>query len=119
MIRGKRIEIFGIIASGKTTLADLLADSLDSGLAKEKFAQNPFFQLFYKSPETYGREKDICFLAQHVGEVKVVFGHEWTICDYAIFQDLAYATQRNDVEHMAYMTAMYRHLTRTSGHPSS
>jgi deoxyadenosine/deoxycytidine kinase len=117
MIDSKRIEIFGIIASGKTTLTELLAEAMDCRVSREKFAENPFFKLFYKSPEMYAYEKNVCFLAQHVGEVKAVDGRPWTICDYATFQDLAYASLRKDEEHLAYMNAMFRHLTREIGAP--
>ncbi|HRP37690.1 MAG TPA: deoxynucleoside kinase, partial [Candidatus Dojkabacteria bacterium] len=45
----QRIEICGGIASGKTTLANLLA-RLDIEPILENFQTNPFWQAFYNDP---------------------------------------------------------------------
>ncbi len=104
-----RVEICGGIASGKTTLARLLADDEGGALVLEDFRRNPFWQRFYQRPDLYAKEKNLCFLAQHTGEIKAVQA-AIVFCDYAVVQDLAYAQLTRDVEHVFVMRQVYEHL---------
>lgn len=103
-----RIEICGGIAAGKTTLATKLA--LRGFIPSyEDFRQNPFWKKFYSNPALYVREKNVCFLAQHVGSIKDQLTKN-IVCDYAVFQDLSYANLICDREHRTMMRGLYRHL---------
>ena len=104
-----RIEICGGIASGKTTLAKLLAERLNGGVVLEDFRRNPFWQRFYQAPTRFVREKNVCFLAQHAGDIKAADG-TLAVCDYAVVQDLAYARLVGEAEHMAVMEHLHAHL---------
>lgn len=106
----KRIEICGGIASGKTTLAHLLADGTDYGLVLENFRANPFWSRFYQKPELFMVEKNICFLAQHTGEIKSHISQELLVCDYAVFQDVAYASLCKENGHLDVMRKLFDYL---------
>lgn len=104
-----RIEIAGGIAAGKTTLARLLGE-VDSRITvvEERYADNPFWTRIAKEPSFFVREKNASFLAQHVGEIKSASGP--VVCDFAVFQDLAYASLQGDPVHLAAMRALYDDL---------
>jgi deoxyadenosine/deoxycytidine kinase len=86
-----RIEICGGIASGKTTLAQLLA-RLEFVPTLEDFQGNPFWQAFYADPAANAFETEISFLLQHYHDVKAALkaGHPF-VCDFSPYLDLAYA----------------------------
>jgi deoxyadenosine/deoxycytidine kinase len=104
-----RIEICGGIATGKTTLAKRLARDTNFSLVLEDFKANPFWQRFYADREKFVREKNVVFFAQHFGEIKAATSAQ-VICDYALLQDLAYASQCLFEDHFDIMTRVWRHL---------
>lgn len=116
MLPGSRVEICGGIASGKTTLARLLASDFDT-LVEEDFKANPFWNHFSRDRKLFQHEKDVCFIAQHTGQVKP-WKDKSVVCDYAVFQDLAYATISHDSEHTRIMGALYKHLYGALGPPT-
>ena len=81
-----RIEIAGVIATGKTTLAHLVEPQ---NTIFEDFKNNTFLSAFYEDPVKYAFETEFFFLFQHYHQIKksdsVV-----KICDFALVQDLAY-----------------------------
>ena len=87
-----RIEICGGIASGKTTLARLLARAGFSAVC-EAFSRNPFLEEFYKYPERYAFETEVCFVAQHLHQIKRAArpNRALIVCDYAATLDLSFA----------------------------
>jgi deoxyadenosine/deoxycytidine kinase len=106
-----RVEICGGIAVGKTTLAKSLALVYpEVDLVLENFTANPFWEKFYNDPARYVVEKNICFLAQHTGDIKSVSPEKVLICDYAVFQDLAYADLLKNEDHSSAMRKLYSHL---------
>lgn len=111
MMTGARLEICGGIATGKTTLAHRLAPAWGGTLVLEDFQRNPFWERFYRQPQRYAHEKNVCFLAQHLGELKDHLDQPVTVCDYAAAQDLAYAALDPDPAHPGVMQALYRHLS--------
>ena len=113
-----RIEICGGIASGKTTLAKLLARGTEWTLVRENFRRNPFWAKFYADPVTFMREKNISFLPLHTGAIKSYSGKRAMVCDYAVFQDLAYARLSRSREHFTTMSAVYRDLYASVGPPT-
>jgi deoxyadenosine/deoxycytidine kinase len=108
----KRIEICGGIASGKTTIAKLLAQNLGAELVLEDFRNNPFWERFYKNPELFEYEKNIYFLAQHSAEIKLSAQNNIVVCDYALIQDLAYSSLSTDPTHFTIMKILYEHLQK-------
>lgn len=115
---GVRIEICGGIASGKTTLAHALVTSTAQHLVLEDFHANPFWSRFHELPDLFALEKNVCFLAQHTGEIKAAGDHALVICDYGVFQDLAYARLQQASDHLRVMKMLYEHLYRPLPPPS-
>ena len=86
-----KIEICGGIASGKTTLANLLASS-GIRVVLEDFTNNPFWQAFYADPIGTAFETEITFLLQHYHQIKVTSEREKCFaCDFSLLLDHAYA----------------------------
>jgi deoxyadenosine/deoxycytidine kinase len=88
---GRRIEICGGIASGKTTLAELLREH---GIAAvlERFDENPFWPLFCAEPRRYAFEAEVTFLLQHYSQMRDAHDlHEIFAYDSSLVQDMAYA----------------------------
>jgi deoxyadenosine/deoxycytidine kinase len=87
----RRVEIAGGIASGKTTLARLLATA---GLTPvhEQFRKNPFFEAFYRDPTGTAFETEITFLLQHYHLQKEAISRKRSFCtDFSLLLDHAYA----------------------------
>jgi deoxyadenosine/deoxycytidine kinase len=101
-----RIEICGGIGSGKSTLANILTPKP----VLEKFSSNPFWKMYYANPERWVEEKNFTFLVQHVGSIKEADDSDLVVCDYAVAQDLAYASLVTRPNHFALMRALYAHL---------
>ena len=63
-------------------------------------------------------EKDVFFLAQHTGKIKAHLDKKLIVCDYAVVQDLGYATLSKSESHLAVMTLLYDHLYGRLPEPS-
>ncbi len=86
-----RIEICGGIASGKTTLARLLARNNITPIL-ERFRDNPFYEAFYRDPVAHAFETEITFLLLHYHQIKIVSQKKKRICcDFSLVLDHAYA----------------------------
>lgn len=89
--RMKRIEICGGIASGKTTLAQLL-ESKQFVASFEDFRSNPFWKIFYEDPGRYSFETEVTFLLQHYNQIKQsIQSSQRAVLDTSLVLDLAYA----------------------------
>ena len=90
---GRRIEVCGGIASGKTTLVSALAGRDIPGFVPvfEDFQSNPFYQKFYSDPVKYAFETEVVFLMQHYSQLKDTVGLRCVVADYSLSLDLAYA----------------------------
>ncbi|MCW5658869.1 MAG: deoxynucleoside kinase [Burkholderiaceae bacterium] len=103
-----RIEICGGIASGKTTLANLLQPMP----VREHFKDNPFWHAFYADPASWFEEKNISFLIQHTAAIKGAAHQPLVVCDFAVVQDLAYAALSGDSQHLQVMRVLFDHMYR-------
>ena len=89
--RSIRIEIAGGIASGKTSLARVLAHAGIRAI-HEDFKRNPFYIAFYEDPAAYAFETEITFLLQHYHAQKRYSKRWQSYCsDYSLILDAAYA----------------------------
>lgn len=87
----KRIEICGGIAAGKTTLTQALGAT---GLTTtcEEFSAVPFWKDFYEDPVRFAFETELGFLLQHYNQLKRgISSSLWTVYDFSLIQDGAYA----------------------------
>ncbi len=90
-MRSGRIEVCGGIASGKTTLAQLLVRSDVPGVF-ENFETNPFWKLFYAEPMRYAFETEVTFLLQHYSQLRdAEVQFDEFVFDSSFVQDAAYA----------------------------
>jgi len=96
MLKYRYVAIEGIIGAGKTTLAKLLGEEINSRLLLEEFADNPFLEKFYKEPQRYAFSVEMSFLADRYHKIKKFFDspdlfQPTVISDYAPFKSLIFA----------------------------
>ncbi len=93
MIAGKKnfyIAVAGIMGSGKTTAARLLAKKFGSCLLEEKADENIFLPLFYKDPKRWALSTQLFFLAEKAKQLRAVknlLTHTGVVHDSPIHQD--------------------------------
>lgn len=105
-----RIEVCGGIASGKTTLTQLLSQ-LEIPSVFESFQSNPFWKAFYADPIGTAFETEITFLLQHYHEIKTAAKQNKPFtCDFSPLLDLAYAKVTLDDRKREAFTAVYREI---------
>ena len=119
--RSARIEFCGNIGAGKSTVARLLAGHCRLPLIEEHYEQVPFWKEFYSSPPTYAFEKNISFLLFHSNAIRTAaanFDERPLICDFALFQDLAYAALAGSTQDYQATLAVHDRLVVRVGPPS-
>lgn len=119
--RSSRIEFCGNIGTGKSTVARLLAGHCALPLVEEHYEQVPFWKEFYSSPPTYSFEKNISFLLFHSNAVRAAtenFSERPLICDFALFQDLAYAALAGSPQDYRATVGVHDRLVARVGPPS-
>lgn len=95
-LKVKRIVVEGVIGSGKTTLAKMLAERYGGRLMLEKFDDNPFLPKFYAEPDRYAFPLELSFLAERYRQQKEeavetdVFAPV-VVSDYLLSKSLIYA----------------------------
>jgi len=92
----KFIAIEGNIGVGKTTLANMLAQSLGARLVLEEFAENPFLVKFYENPAQYAFSVELFFMAERFKQLKDLLAqqdlfHATTVSDYLFTKCLLFA----------------------------
>lgn len=60
----KYVVIEGNIGSGKTTLAQMVAERWEARLMLEQFSDNPFLPKFYQNPDRHAFALELSFLAE-------------------------------------------------------
>ncbi len=89
------IAIEGVIGVGKTSLANILAEKLNSKLILEKFDKNPFLEDFYKNKSHFAFQTQIYFLLSRFRQQMNLFQtdmfHKNIITDYMFIKDKLFA----------------------------
>ncbi len=112
-----RVEICGGIASGKTTLAQLLG-SQHFDVSYEDFRSNPFWKIFYGDPDRYSFETEVTFLLQHYNQIKrSAFSLNETVLDTSLVLDLAYADVNLTGPHREAFDSVFSVVREEVGHP--
>jgi deoxyadenosine/deoxycytidine kinase len=95
-IKYNYVVIEGNIGSGKTTLADRIANQFNAHLILEHFADNPFLPKFYDEPEKYSFPLELSFLASRYKQLKDELVPQdlfkaFTVADYYFMKSLVFA----------------------------
>lgn len=108
-----RIEIAGIIATGKTTLANLISSE---DCIFEDFKSNTFLSAFYENPSKYAFETEFSFIFQHYHQIKKS-DFETKICDFSLIQDLAYGKMGLKGKRLDLFTETYIEIINEINYP--
>jgi len=90
------ITIEGVIGVGKTTLAEMLAETFNAKLVLESFAENPFLPKFYEDKEKYAFPVELSFMAERFHQLQEHLPapdlfHDMVISDYITEKSLIFA----------------------------
>lgn len=89
------IAVEGVIGAGKTTLADMLGQTLKGHVVLERFEENPFLKEFYRNPERYAFQTQIFFLLNRYKQQQTLFQsdlfHRFLVTDYIFEKDKIFA----------------------------
>ena len=101
------IAIEGTIGVGKTSLAKILGERLDSKLVLEEFEENPFLVDFYKNSERYAFQTQLFFLLSRYRQQQLLqqtdLFTKTLISDYMFVKDRLFAALNlNDKEMSLY-----------------
>ncbi|MFC1477424.1 deoxynucleoside kinase [candidate division KSB1 bacterium] len=101
------IAIDGLICTGKTHLAELLAKKLNATPVFEKFDENPFLENFYANPQYYSFPAELFFLISRYQQlsqyVQTDLFNTFIISDYMFEKNKIFASVTlNEQEHALY-----------------
>jgi deoxyadenosine/deoxycytidine kinase len=86
------IAVEGNIGAGKTTLAKLIAEDSNIPFFAERFEENPFLPLFYKSPEQYALPLELSFLEDRFRQFRNELPQtQSVVSDYLFDKSLVFA----------------------------
>lgn len=112
--RARYIVVEGPIGVGKTSLAQLLAESFDAELLLEQAEENPFLERFYRDPERAALPAQLSFLFQRARQLQQlrqgdIFAPA-RIADFMLQKDRLFAQLNLDDDELALYEQVYRHL---------
>ncbi|MGH8279152.1 MAG: deoxynucleoside kinase [Gammaproteobacteria bacterium] len=112
--RARYIVVEGPIGVGKTSLAQLLAESLDAELLLERAEENPFLERFYRDPERAALPAQLSFLFQRARQLQQlrqgdIFAPA-RIADFMLEKDRLFAQLNLDADEFTLYEQVYRHL---------
>jgi deoxyadenosine/deoxycytidine kinase len=108
------IVVEGPIGSGKTTLAQMLADKFPVDYLSEKAEANPFLPRFYQDAQRYGLPTQLFFLFQRANQIKDLNQRDMfakpIVADFFLEKDPIFARLNLDDEEYALYHQIYQHL---------
>lgn len=114
MDKYRYIAIEGPIGAGKTSLAKLLSERLQTGLMLEDAGANPFLARFYTDPARYALQTQLFFLFQRAGQVQELKQLELferaTVSDFLLDKDSLFARLNLSDEEYHLYQQIYAHL---------
>ncbi len=115
------IVIEGPIGSGKTTLAQMLADKFNVQLLSEKAEANPFLPRFYQDAQRYALPTQLFFLFQRSRQIGDLSQRDMfskpTVADFFLEKDPLFARLNLDDEEYMLYHQIYVHLQLKSPKP--
>ena len=109
-----RIEITGVLGTGKTTIASLINQNWT---IHEDFDTNPFLPFFYQDTAKYAFETEFSFLLQHYHQIKKS-SLQNQVCDFALIQDLAYGKMGLDDNRFKIFKRTYQIIIEEINYPN-
>lgn len=111
------VAVEGVIGSGKTVLAKILAERWDARLILEEVETNPFLPLFYRDQEMYAFQTQMAFLLSRHRQLGTRFiqgdlFHQSTVCDYTFDKDRIFASLTLSEEELPMYETISRSLER-------
>jgi deoxyadenosine/deoxycytidine kinase len=107
----------GLPGAGKTTSAELLAESLSARRLIESTQQHPFLESVYRDEGRHDLEVELAFLLLHASAWRAIEPTERTVSDFSPVKDMVFArdmlTDRADLE---LFEAAYERLNEGSPH---
>lgn len=97
------IVIGGMIGAGKTSVAKLLGEALESEVFFENVDDNPLLELFYTANEEEEQEKrypfllQLTFLSSRFRSIKEALGDKDNVLDRSIYEDWYFSKVNNDL----------------------
>ncbi|OHB58360.1 MAG: 2-amino-4-hydroxy-6-hydroxymethyldihydropteridine diphosphokinase [Planctomycetes bacterium GWF2_50_10] len=92
------IEMAGVIAVGKTTLASNLCSSLNARLIAEAYDTNPFLAKVYAGKHDLALDSQLYFLMTRVEQLSSIKPGEIAIADYVFEKEFIYAKRLLDAQ---------------------
>ena len=115
------IVIEGPIGSGKTTLAQMLADKFNAQLLSEKAEANPFLPRFYQDAQRYALPTQLFFLFQRSRQIadlnQMDMFKKPVVADFFLEKDPLFARLNLDDEEYTLYHQIYMHLQLKSSKP--
>ena len=115
------IVIEGPIGSGKTTLAQMLADKFNAQLLSEKAEANPFLPRFYQDAQRYALPTQLFFLFQRSRQIadlnQMDMFKKPVVADFFLEKDPLFARLNLDDEEYTLYHQIYSHLQLKSSKP--
>lgn len=104
------ISIEGSIASGKSTTARLVAESLGFSLVHEESHRHPFLGEFYSNPTEFALETELAFVLIHYHQLKPLGPAQSTVSDFSPVKDLVFAEMNLSGDDLALFKHNYEYL---------
>jgi deoxyguanosine kinase len=110
------IAIEGCIASGKSSTAGLLAESLGYAQVKEQTAQHPFIAQFYADPERFAFETELAFALIHYHQLHQLQGAD-LVADFSPTKDIVFAEMNLSGRELEMFMSLYQMLSERTPQP--
>lgn len=111
------VAIEGVIGVGKTSLARLLAEQMQSSLLMEVFEENPFLSAFYQDRERYAFQTQIFFLLNRYRQLQELSSAQALFSDYMFAKDAIFANLNLSGDELAMYRQVYEALAETLPQP--
>jgi deoxyadenosine/deoxycytidine kinase len=113
--RPRYIAVEGPIGVGKSSLAEILAETLGARLVREDPGGNPFLASFYRDPKRYALSAQLFFLLQRYGQQAdlaqgSLFEPGGLVADYLFAKDHLFATLTLSPDELALYDRVYQAL---------
>lgn len=120
-LRHKYIAIEGAIGAGKTSLAQLLAESAKAKLVLERLEENPFLPGFYQDRDKYAFQMQLFFLLNRYSQQRELLQqdlfYDCVICDYLFAKDRIFAYLNLDEDELFLYERIYDFLNEAIPKP--